>query len=54
MKLSGIRCRLFEKDTLQEKNECWLSTLTAGRAGKVKTVSVDSFEQTTLSLLMKA
>jgi hypothetical protein len=21
MKLSGIRCRLFEKDTLQEKDE---------------------------------
>ncbi|WP_227765118.1 hypothetical protein [Zhaonella formicivorans] len=52
MKLSGIRCRLFEKDTLQEKNEVLVIDINKlEEQGKVKTVSVDSFEQNNLVLV---
>ncbi|MDO9535514.1 MAG: DEAD/DEAH box helicase family protein [Bacillota bacterium] len=52
MKLSGIRCRLFEKDTLQEKGEVLVIDINKlEEQGKVKTVSVDSFEQNNLVLV---
>lgn len=52
MKLSGIRCRLFEKDTLQEKEEVLVIDINKlEEQGKVKTVSVDSFEQNNLVLV---
>jgi len=52
MKLSGIRCRLFEKDTLQEKDEVLVIDINKlEEQGKVKTVSVDSFEQNNLVLV---
>jgi len=52
MELSGIDCRLFEKNTLQAKNEVLVIDINKlVEQGKVKTVSVDSFEQNNLVLV---
>ncbi|MFW0967234.1 MAG: DEAD/DEAH box helicase family protein [Thermacetogeniaceae bacterium] len=52
LKLSGICCQLFEKDTLQEKDAVLVIDINKlEEQGKVKTVSVDSFEQNNLVLV---
>jgi hypothetical protein len=52
MKLSNIKCRLFEKDTLQTKNEVLIIDINKlAEQGIDKTVSIDSFEKNNLVLV---
>lgn len=52
MKLSGISCRLFEKGALRDRGEALVIDINKlEEQGKVKTVSVDSFEQNNLVLV---
>lgn len=52
MKLSDIPCQLFEKDMIQEKDVVLVIDINKlEEQGKVKTVSVDSFEQNNLVLV---
>lgn len=52
MMLSSIPCRIFEKNTLYERGEILVIDINKlVEQGKVKTVSVDSFEQNNLVLV---
>lgn len=52
MNLSGINCRIFEKNTLLDNDEVLVIDINKlAEQGKDKTVSVDSFEQNNLVLV---